>query len=294
MGPAAETSRLPVAQALGSRPHLGNWEGPRLGNWPVLLENSFARRPLTQGFSAHRNRVLTTCTALRTDRMVIITAGDGQYRSSCDGVCKSEVGQMRILAICCIIILMTLASGGCSDSADSQTSDVTYIETIVHRHADGSETITTRPVTLSEELRENAAREKGAGQESLHSGSSASLGTISEAISIDDGQCPGSDLWVYDQPNRLGNRICFHTDPIDYPFGSSVSLVNYCRGINYCYNYCCNPWAGAVRSYWPGSDTGSFASSATSHCRTFASWGPAVNAADSCEQSATVLVLSPQ
>lgn len=90
--------------------------------------------------------------------------------------------------------------------------------------------------------------------------------TLGAGLSADSA-CYGASMWLYDQPNLGGNRLCF------FEGGSgprSVDLSTFCRasarecsatvgGGVVCRDLPCAPgsaWSGAVRSFWAGADEG--------------------------------------
>jgi hypothetical protein len=143
---------------------------------------------------------------------------------------------------------------GCVAGADSDvmSEDPTYTETAVRLNADGTQTVTTRTITLSEELRENTARDRLANQAGVPAVGTERIGTASEEVITQNTSCPGSSFWLYDQVNRVGNKICYSgTGNID------LSNQYYCpAGSIYC-----SLWNDIKKSYYSGVDSGFFSES---------------------------------
>jgi hypothetical protein len=184
-------------------------------------------------------------------------------------------------------IAMTVILAGCM--ADQETTnnepDPTYTETAVHLNADGTQTVTYRAVTLSQELRENADRELLATPGGQPGDEATGLGTAAEALWQDTG-CAGSSFWLYDHVNRTGNRICFAgtgiADLAAYP------VDPHCSGV-------CSSWYGAMQSYYSGLYEGWFqgltqevscTNATANHCAAFSAYAQH-NSLTSCETGTT-------
>lgn len=142
------------------------------------------------------------------------------------------------------------ACGGAETPLDSSTAGLErVIETTVHWDPE------QRPIIESHEIW--AAREAPV---------DGPIQTLGAGLSADSA-CYGASMWLYDQPNLGGNRLCF------FEGGSgprSVDLSTFCRasarecsatvgGGVVCRDLPCAPgseWGSAVRSYWAGSDGG--------------------------------------
>jgi hypothetical protein len=149
-----------------------------------------------------------------------------------------------------------MACGGADPQTDpGSDSDPNQVfrSTHVHVNADGTTVVEETTITLAQELAENAAREAARDPSPQTSTSSNGVGSTSQAISRDGG-CSLNSLWLYDQFNSTGNRICFTGT-------GSASLNAYTRkctpGSQYSYPTCYT-WSGGVMSFWPGSENGGF------------------------------------
>lgn len=160
------------------------------------------------------------------------------------------------------------AQGGSAPSPVART-DAHYYQTAVHLTPDGPQ-VSSRVVSTTEQ----ASREK-------HAPPNEQVFAPSQ-----DSGCAGSSLWIFDQPGGTGNEICFFDDG-SQP-GTFVNLDNYCvhpnlGGVDAPYSSCPRwDWAGRIRSYYPGSQAGSFTyvdptGAAQPVVTGIASWGPLTN-----------------
>jgi hypothetical protein len=78
---------------------------------------------------------------------------------------------------------------------------VEFTETIVRTGADGAPIVTYRIITAAEERAQNAARDR------TTSGAPQPLDIVVDPPT-EDPTCAPTDLWIYDQPNFSGNRLC--------------------------------------------------------------------------------------
>jgi hypothetical protein len=118
--------------------------------------------------------------------------------------------------------------------------------TVVNLNDDGTQTVTATQITVAEqqaELERNRQLEE------------AFLSRPDNVAYSDppvrDGSCSWYSLKLFDGPTYTGNYICFTGNGF-------VNLNNYCRNTcapgHIC--LCGGRWAGAVRAYWSGSNTG--------------------------------------
>jgi hypothetical protein len=150
--------------------------------------------------------------------------------------------------------LVALGAAACGESAPpadvGSDPNQVFTSTSVQLDPDGTSVVKRTTITLAQELAENAARE--ASRKS--STSTDGVGSVLEAIYVDSG-CAGASLWIYDQPNELGNRLCLNGV-------GTASLSKYCRvseavwvGSHYVY-ICVSSWSLSIRSFWPGVESG--------------------------------------
>jgi hypothetical protein len=139
---------------------------------------------------------------------------------------------------------VVVALGGCgaAEQSTADSTEQTFTVTSVHTNADGTTDVTYSTITLEQELAENAARAK------QFEVNADGLGTAAEAIMV-DGTCASQSLWVFDQTDGGGNRLC-----LDGP--GAADLASFCR-LRF-RNVCFFDWSMAVRSYWPGTEDGFF------------------------------------
>jgi hypothetical protein len=184
-----------------------------------------------------------------------------------------------------ILGLAALAAFGCTGELTGGETEGTMERTIVHRHADGTETVTTEEISAEEAQAEVAARE-----------ALAQPGHHTEAVSLDK-NCAGASTWLWDQTVQHGNEICFYSDGTYGPGGGGfIDLSKYCRihgpvgynGLSFCYAW----WGGAVRSYWSGSQGGYFEKLSTG-CHEYFGTYVRNDYAGYCAQSADTFVLNP-
>jgi hypothetical protein len=161
---------------------------------------------------------------------------------------------MKKLAFVSLFVVLGIAPG-CAHDDSSDGEDVADLEeqtemvndTIVRVNEDGTETVTVRWLTRAERRAENEARERLLAAKDQPG--EEQVGEAKAALVVDSG-C--SELWLNDEPNQEGNRICFRkAGPtiLDY-----VYLGNYCRERNYFTGFCWSWWDNAVQSYWSWTD----------------------------------------
>lgn len=191
---------------------------------------------------------------------------------------------MTSLRAALFIVPLSLVFGACAASDGDDTGEEGYTapasqelrtRTIVHVDENGVEKLTVQYVTQAELDQETEAREQ------LLAG--GDVGKISQAITH-DGSCAGSSLWLQDDFNQAGNRICFYG-------AGTANLGTYCH--LWYMGTCWSTWAAKVKSYWSGSDAGRFGShyccqGCTSN--TFSAY-QRVDTASSCVQGTSIVHL---
>lgn len=184
---------------------------------------------------------------------------------------------VKIAAAVLVVAVGGVMQMACVASTDSIADEPVFTETHVHQNPDGTTVVHTREITLSEELQENQERELRA------HGEYPGLGTDSQAISRDT-TCGTSSLWINDQANQIGNRICFSG-------AGDADLDSYCRtSTSPPFPICTDFWGSNVRSYWSGTDWGYFSGhytcgTAGGACPVFSA-NQRVDNASTCEQVA--------
>jgi hypothetical protein len=97
-----------------------------------------------------------------------------------------------------------------SEPQDTNGELTVYTQTIVTKKEDGTLEVTSKPITLAEEIAENKIREASAAGE-----------FVPVPYHLDPG-CAGASDWLYDQPKAIsgfvGNRICFNHPSLDCNF----------------------------------------------------------------------------
>jgi hypothetical protein len=128
-----------------------------------------------------------------------------------------------------------------SNDFDVAALDMVFMQTIVTLSEDGSEQVTSKPITLAREIEEKKIREM-----------------IAEGIRVPqnralDSSCSGNSEWLYDQIKLIGNRICFSHpgDGSNHPYVSidEHDLAAYPRG-----SYVCG--SNTYTTYWAGGVSG--------------------------------------
>ena len=191
-----------------------------------------------------------------------------------------------------IALSATLTGCLANPDAEHDSLDPTYTEMAVHLNADGTRTVTTRTITLSEELRENAEREGRYVHTDPQGVESADLGTASAALVADAG-CASASFWLYDQVNRTGNKVCFSgtgvADLHDYSTCAPGTPPYQCISIASLKK---SYWAGTYSGYFQGSTAPTCVAPSVGHCTAF-STNQASNTLTSCENSNTRLNIGP-
>ncbi len=145
--------------------------------------------------------------------------------------------KLRTFVILPVLAIFSACSVETSEPEPSGAAQEPLLtRTIVRVADDGTEEVTVEFATQAEldaELR-------------LHKEQKATGGTISQPIAQDSG-CAGSSLWMHDQTNQNGNRICFYgSGQTNFGGLCRVKIGSVCVAI----------WSAAVRSLWAGVDTG--------------------------------------
>ncbi len=160
------------------------------------------------------------------------------------------------------------------------TSDSEFYQAIVSAEG-GQLRVEIEPITLDQIRSENALRATGK--------------TSTQSI-VRDSRCSYSSFWLYDQPDGLGNRICFFDDG-----GYLLAIENVPRRWR-CFNGTCEPfafWDLIYGSYWSGVDLGQLSDYqlATETYGTFVlnfpSYGPLTNFDVTPSRVRTLLLLNP-
>jgi hypothetical protein len=157
--------------------------------------------------------------------------------------------QAAILGVC------VTAFSGCALEAENPDQGEVFTETVVVLGQDGHETTYIRELTPEEA----AMTERRAPSARDVDGSAAGdrVGESAQALTKDP-TCAGSSLWLQDQQNQSGNRICFH----NFYGGWTVDLASYCRvWVVNPFPYektCISYWNAWVASFWAGDFQGKF------------------------------------
>jgi hypothetical protein len=149
---------------------------------------------------------------------------------------------MPSLRTIALVLIVAPALSACSaETADpaptagshvTHADDAVYTRTIVTFNAAGARSVRTVAITGAEKAADLEARR--------------AAGHGVTVLTVRDYSCAGSDMWLYDQAGFGGNEICFYGTPGVFlgfypdpagPYGT---------------------WAGAVRSYYAGTETGYF------------------------------------
>ena len=143
-------------------------------------------------------------------------------------------------------------------------------------------------ITATEPAADIAART--ARQARVEEARAQGLGVAEEAIS-EDTSCAGASLWLFTATTTPANEICFHGS-------DQANLDSYWVYLPFYPYYSGETWSGAVRRYWPGSESGTLDCTYTGQGPSyftlhepFSAWGAQTNAA-SCGQLAQHVTLS--
>jgi hypothetical protein len=190
-------------------------------------------------------------------------------------------------------LLLTLSVVACA-AADDQTelSAGSVEETVVQLHADGSETVSTRVLSAEEAAAEIALRER------LSAAPSEELGELQQPLTRDV-RCGPTSIWLNDQTEQRGSRICFFSDGVSVGVKGEdfAHLDSYCRIRDASLfgtpgaGRCLATWAGAVRSYWGGVSDATLIrfSPAPGYCTVSVSPLQRVDSADECAQASELI-----
>lgn len=132
-------------------------------------------------------------------------------------------------------IFIFFALIGCQPEPTHGPSDsnLVYRTVVVMANADHAEKVTTDIIDRQTQVAEIEQRQSG------------------RVPQIAQASCSmGSALWLFDKATipRSGNEICFYG-------AGTAQLGNYQDA---CAGSICWSWSGMVRSFWPGSESGSF------------------------------------
>lgn len=128
-------------------------------------------------------------------------------------------------------------------SADKSTN--VFTTTVVRMNPDGTTSV-YRYVPTDEQLQREIAA-KVAHQKQQQQANADGIGQVSSAIFY-DANCAAQDIWMYDQANGYGNRLCLQ--------GEGTYDLSGTQDVS-CDQWSCSyyPWSSAIRSYWPGYGT---------------------------------------
>lgn len=128
---------------------------------------------------------------------------------------------------------------GGESSGPTTDQGAVYEETAVTTHADGSVSMRHRLVTKAQQIRERELDEQAR--------DAAAKGIKLEQMQIaQDSFCASTSLSMWDQPNYVGNRICFSGT-------GTTDLALYTRGSCVCSGTICPKWYGKSYSGCSGS-----------------------------------------
>ena len=136
----------------------------------------------------------------------------------------------------------------------AQDKEGTVHRTIVWLQSDGTAEVKTVEISRAQQQAEVAQRQEMVQQRD----SDSAIGTATQAVGVDP-YCFGSSLWLFDDYNQTGwNELCLFRTSYPSYFSDIANLRNY--NLRYCDAYRCYffSWAGRVRSYWAGADSGDF------------------------------------
>jgi hypothetical protein len=140
-------------------------------------------------------------------------------------------------------------------------ADIVY-RTIVRFSSDGRFEQTFETITPAEQQTELVARATFFdATRSDASGVKTHPQTL-PTLGVDHG-CAGASLWLFDQPQLMGNELCLFKASADDQ--AWLDLGTLCRGSSSS-GRCAGLWAGAVRSLWAGTDPGSLLSCTIALC----------------------------
>lgn len=187
----------------------------------------------------------------------------------------------------------SIALGGCvaQSGSDSNPTESTGANTgmvqrtVVHRRADGSETVNTYEITREQASLDLAAFRARQDPSIPKATSTDGIGKTSSAV-VQDSSCAGADMWLYDQTNFAGNEICFYSNTGGTP--DTAYLSDYCRvwlgtGL---LRHCVATWQGSVQSWYSGADPGAFIGTAPLGCVSYFRTYQSYPVADACVYSA--------
>lgn len=168
------------------------------------------------------------------------------------------------MAIVVPVIASSVLAAACSTGAGDApaavdgpvTDDTVFYEIAVQVGPGGVVVSEPHAITAREERAQNQARLDGA---------TSPPGSIAIAV---DPYCAGPSLWFYDQPNTVGNRVCFSGTGV-------LDLADVPRG------RLGGDWRISQGSLWPGVSAGGLATElsidAAASVINFPSWGEPQN-----------------
>ena len=191
---------------------------------------------------------------------------------------------MKILSPLALLLVTSSLAACAADSEDIPEITGPVTETAATIHDDGTVSTTTREVSVEEQLAEVDARLAAEAE-----------GTVAIARVVQDSACANASLWVYDQTNFAGNRICFQREGELGGYFNLSSITYTCKMVGYPPRFVCFGWDEKVRSYWAGADGGRFMDDdvpPVSASHWFAAWA-SLATGDSVVNGADVVMLNP-
>lgn len=176
------------------------------------------------------------------------------------------------------VILLLVAGAGCAAAPEpaDEEADQPQEDTIVTLKPDGTMDVKTAPTTRAQVAREAQTR--------LLQGRAGAALTLAV-----NSACPLSSMWIYDQDNFRGRRLCLVRQSATFDWVNLNGLIRYTVGdTSFGFAYF---WGGAVRSYMPGSDGGYFRTTdAVPAVQTFQPWTPVALANNTVSRSSYLLL----
>ena len=116
---------------------------------------------------------------------------------------------MRTIVRLLVVLVPLLGAAACTE-LDPPAGEETFSETSVWLSPDGTTRVTERTITAREQRAQIEARDRAAAGE-----------PGAQPLIAEDSACAGASLWLFDQVDLQGNKICFAgkgvTDLEQYP-----------------------------------------------------------------------------
>lgn len=152
----------------------------------------------------------------------------------------------KLVSFFVIVVLASACTVDVDGPSLNADPEARVTRTVVQLNPDGTEAVTQTEITVAEQQAE-MARNQALEEHYLTRPDGVALADPPTR----DGSCSWYSLKLFDAPGYAGNYICFAGNGF-------VNLSNYCRATcapgRIC--LCGGRWAGAVRSYWSGSNFG--------------------------------------